>query len=188
LERALAIAGLGDAIGRKFKTYSQGMRQRLGVAQSLLADPEVLILDEPTNGLDPGETRDVRTFLKSLAAEGITVLLSSHLLAEVEQVCSHVVVMDRGRLVTSGTVAGIMGAARSVYLEVDDIARARTVLGALGGVDALRDDPPGLALALDGVARQDLVRALVEAGIGVITVTTRNRLEEAFLGLLGDER
>ncbi|MGH2826867.1 MAG: ABC transporter ATP-binding protein [Actinomycetota bacterium] len=187
LETALAIAGLGRAVDRKLKTYSQGMRQRLGIAQSLLRKPELLILDEPTNGLDPGEMREVRRSLKGLAGEGITVLISSHLLAEVEQVCSHVVVMDKGRLVTRGTVADIMAASTGVYIEVDDLGRARGVIARLTGVRSVVDDPPGLSLELNGLARQELVAALVNAGVGVSTVATRNRLEEAFLGLFESE-
>ncbi|MGH2735448.1 MAG: ABC transporter ATP-binding protein [Actinomycetota bacterium] len=182
LERALAIAGLGRDVDRKVKTYSQGMHQRLGVAEALLGGPEVLVLDEPTNGLDPGEMRDVRAFLKSLAAEGTTVLLSSHLLTEVEQICSHVVVMDRGRLVTEGTVESIIGAATGVYLEVDEPERAHRVLAELGL--SSRPEPPGFTVQLNGLPRPELVAALVRAGVGVMTVTTRNRLEEAFLGLL----
>ena len=84
---------------RKVKTYSHGMRQRLGIARALLGRPDVLVLDEPTNGLDPGEIREVRRLVHRLADAGVTVLLSSHLLAEVEQTCTHVVVLDRGRLV-----------------------------------------------------------------------------------------
>src|SRR5205823_12758329 len=94
VETALAVAGLGDAIGRKVKTYSQGMKQRLGLARALLSRPDVLVLDEPTSGLDPGEMREVRQLLRRVSEQGATVLLSSHLLTEVEQVCSHAVVMD----------------------------------------------------------------------------------------------
>ena len=187
LDTALSIAGLGGAIQRKVKTYSQGMRQRLGIAQSLLRKPELLILDEPTNGLDPGEMREVRRSLKSLASEGITVLISSHLLAEVEQVCSHVVVMDKGRLVTRGSVTDIMAATTGVYIEVDDVGRARGVIERLPGVRSIVDDPPGLSLELNGLPRPELVAALVGAGVGVSTVATRNRLEEAFLGLFDSE-
>src|SRR5260370_34686423 len=105
VEEALAIAGLGGAIQRKVKTYSQGMAQRLGVARALLGRPEVLILDEPTTGLDPGEMREIRALLQRLRGQGVTVLLSSHLLSEGEQVCSHVLVMDRGRRLRAGTLA-----------------------------------------------------------------------------------
>ena len=105
LDDALDLANLGPAIDRKTKGYSQGMRQRLGIAQAVMHRPELLVLDEPTNGMDPAETRRMRVGLAELSSRGTTVLLSSHLLAEVEQVCSHVLVVDRGTLVAAGTVA-----------------------------------------------------------------------------------
>lgn len=187
VDTALRVAGLGEAIRRRVKTYSQGMRPRLGLARALLARPEVLILDEPTNGLDPQEMRTVRALMRTVSEEGVTVLLSSHLLAEVEQVCSHVVVMDRGHFVAAGTVTGLTGAVGSAYFEVDDVAAARTVLGAMSGVRVVTDEPPGLSVDLDGLRRADVVRALVAAGVGVETVTSRHRLEDAFLGLVGTE-
>ena len=187
VDEALAIAGLGDAVHRKVKTYSQGMRQRLGVARALLGRPELLVLDEPTNGLDPGEMREIRELIRRLADRGVTVLLSSHLLAEVEQVCSHVVVMDRGRLVASGTIADLTAATSSVYFGVDDVEQARQVLTSQAGVKAVKPQPPGLLVELDGVARSALVAALVHAGVGVDTVESTHRLEDAFLGLLAQE-
>ncbi len=122
---ALQIADLGPAIDRKVRTYSQGMKQRLGFARLLLGRPELLVLDEPTNGLDPGEIREIREMLKRLAAGGATVLLSSHHLDEVQLVCTTAVVMDRGRLVTAGTVADLLTGRGVVRIEVDDAARAR---------------------------------------------------------------
>jgi ABC-2 type transport system ATP-binding protein len=188
VEGALAIAGLGDAIDRKVKTYSQGMRQRLGLARVLLGRPEVLVLDEPTNGLDPGEMREVRQLVHRVAAAGATVLFSSHVLAEVEQTCSHAVVMDKGRLIASGSVTELIGASGSVYLEVDDVPAALRVLHELPAVKRVEEDAPGLTVVTDGGPRADLVTALVQAGVGVETVTTRRRLEDAFLGLVeGDE-
>jgi ABC-2 type transport system ATP-binding protein len=186
---ALAIADLGDAVHRKVKTYSQGMRQRLGLARVLLGRPELLVLDEPTNGLDPGEMREVRLLVRRLAAAGRTVLFSSHVLGEVEQVCTHAVVMDRGRLVAAGEVAALIGEAGSVYLEVDDANRAQRLLEALPTVRSVTPEEPGLAVSLAGSARRaDLVKALVEAGVGVETVSARRRLEDAFLGLVEAER
>jgi len=188
LERALDLAGLGHAIDRKVKTYSLGMNQRLGVARALLGDPEVLVLDEPTVGLDPQEMRSIRRMLKDMGREGVTVLLSSHLLTEVEEVCNYVVVMDRGRLVAAGTVADLTSAgSRTAYLEVDDVANARRVLSALPGVRSVSDAPPGLAVDLDGLDRAQVVAALVHAGVGVETVMQRHRLEDAFVGLVGEE-
>ncbi len=186
-DRALAVAGLGDAINRKVKTYSQGMRQRLGIARSLLGNPELLVFDEPTNGLDPQEMRAVRALIRRVADEGHTVLLSSHILSEIEQVCSHAVVMDRGKLVATGTVAELVASGASAYVEVDDLARARGVLRALAGVERVEDESPGLVVRLAGATRPEIVAALVGAGIGVQTVTSRHALEDAFLGLVGEE-
>ncbi|MFL6162219.1 MAG: alpha/beta fold hydrolase [Jatrophihabitantaceae bacterium] len=134
LDTVLDIAGLGSSLERKVKTYSHGMRQRLALAQSMLGLPEVLILDEPTNGLDPPQIAEMRLVLASYAATGRTVILSSHLLAEVEQTCSHVVVMHRGRLVAAGSVAEVAGQA-AVQLAVTEPERAMQVLAA-AGIDA----------------------------------------------------
>jgi len=178
----------GPAVDRRVKTYSLGMHQRLGIARALLGNPEVLVLDEPTVGLDPQEMRSVRQLIQAVARDGATVLLSSHLLGEVEEVCSDVVVMDRGRLVASGTVASLMSAAgATAYLEVDDPAAAKRVLGTVAGVRSVSDAPPGLALDLDGVTRAQIVAALVHAGVGVETVMQRHRLEDVFVGLVGEE-
>ena len=187
MDRALAVAGLGDAIKRRVKTYSQGMRQRLGIARSLLGRPELLVFDEPTNGLDPQEMRAVRGLIRRVADEGHTVLLSSHILSEIEQVCSHAVVMDRGKLVATGTVAGLIASGASAYIEVDDPVRARAALSAMAGVERIEDESPGLVVRLAGATRPAIVAALVSAGIGVQTVTSRHALEEAFLGLVGEE-
>jgi ABC-2 type transport system ATP-binding protein len=187
LDQALAIADLGTAIDRKVKTYSQGMRQRLGLARVLLGKPEILVLDEPTNGLDPGEMREVRRLVRRVAEAGSTVLFSSHVLAEVEQICTHAVVMDKGRLVATGSVSDLIGAAGTVYLEVDDVAAARTVLQAIPSVQRVDDEMPGLAITIDGGRRSDLVNALVGAGVAVETVTARRRLEDAFLGMVEGE-
>ena len=188
VDDALAVAGLGAAVERKVKTYSHGMQQRLGIARALLANPDVLVLDEPTTGLDPQEIREVRRLIHRVAERGVTVLLSSHLLAEVEQTCSHLVVMDRGKFVAAGTVAELMGDSdRSVYVEVDDVAAARRVLADMAGVVSIEDEQDGLVLGLDGIDRPRLVAALVGAGVGVRTVMVRRRLEDAFIGLVGEE-
>jgi ABC-2 type transport system ATP-binding protein len=184
VDGALAVAGLGDAIDRRVKTYSQGMRQRLGLARVLLGKPEILVLDEPTNGLDPGEMREVRQLVRRVAEAGSTVLFSSHVLAEVEQICTHAVVMDKGKLVATGSVSDLIGASGTVYVEVDDSAAARLLLEGLPSVLRVDDEMPGLAVTMDGGRRSELVAALVAAGIAVETVTARRRLEDAFLGLV----
>ncbi|MBR94570.1 MAG: ABC transporter ATP-binding protein, partial [Micrococcales bacterium] len=117
LDYVLEIAGLGTAIDRKVRTYSQGMRQRLGIAQAMLGMPDVLVLDEPTNGLDPPQIREMRQVLQDYAATGRTVVVSSHLLSEVEQTCSHVVVMHRGTLIAKGTVTQLLAGRSGARLE-----------------------------------------------------------------------
>jgi ABC-2 type transport system ATP-binding protein len=131
LDIALDIAGLGASVDRKVKTYSHGMKQRLGIAQAMLGLPELLVLDEPTNGLDPPQIAEMREVMKRYADTGRTVVVSSHLLAEVEQTCTHVVVMHKGRLVAAGSVVEIAGA-DGVQLSVDDPDKAARVLLAAG--------------------------------------------------------
>lgn len=185
---ALEIAGLGEALHRKVHTYSKGMQQRLAIAQALLNKPDLLVLDEPTLGLDPHEMREIRELLSTLAGEGTTVLLSSHILAEVEQVCTHAAVMAKGRLIANGTVAQLTGAATTVYLEVDDIDGAMAALAALGGIGPVTREGQGLSVRLNAVPRKAIVVALVNAGIGVETVASRHHLEDAFLELVGEDQ
>ena len=132
VEEALDIAGLGDAVHRPVRTYSHGMKQRLAIAQAMLGMPDLLVLDEPTNGLDPPQIKEVREVLQRIAASGRTVLVSSHLLSEVEQMCSHVAVMSKGRMVAQGTVAELIAGQEATHLEVDDPERALQVLAAAG--------------------------------------------------------
>ena len=133
-DTALEIAGLGGSVDRRVKTFSQGMRQRLAIAQAMLGLPELLVLDEPTNGLDPLQIAEMREVLRRYAATGRTVLISSHLLAEVEQTCSHVVVLHNGKLVAVGSVAEI-AAAGGMQLAVKDAQLAQQIL-ASAGVDS----------------------------------------------------
>jgi ABC-2 type transport system ATP-binding protein len=184
LETALEVAGLEDAVNRKVRTYSQGMKQRLGFARLLLARPELLVLDEPTNGLDPGEIREIRGLIGRLTEQGATVLLSSHHLSEVEQTCSNVVVMNHGRLIAEGTVAELIGTGGSVYVEVDDRDRARDVLGRLPGITHVALQGDGLVVEQTSGSRADLSAALVGAGLRLETINQTQRLEDAFLELL----
>ncbi|MGH3785072.1 MAG: alpha/beta fold hydrolase [Pseudonocardiaceae bacterium] len=187
VDEALQIAGLGNAVHRRVATYSQGMRQRLAIAQAMLGKPDLLVLDEPTNGLDPPQIHAMREVLRNYAARGRTVLVSSHLLAEVEQTCSHVVVMHRGRLVAAGTVAEIVASAGTVSFTVNDPAQAAAVLRDLDGVDVTGVERSVVHAQLDGLPRAVAVSALVGAGVGVEGVTARHQLEEAFLQLVGQE-
>jgi ABC-2 type transport system ATP-binding protein len=184
LDGALAIAGLDDAIDRKVRTYSQGMKQRLGFARLLLGRPELLVLDEPTNGLDPGEIREIRELIGRLSTHGATVLLSSHHLTEVEQVCSHVLVMNHGRLIANGTVSELIGSSGSVYVEVDDRGRAKALLAGLTNVSSVDEQGDGLVIELRDGRRSDVAAALMKAGLRVETIMATQRLEDAFLDLL----
>jgi ABC-2 type transport system ATP-binding protein len=187
LEEALEVAGLGDDVHRRVKKYSQGMRQRLAIAQAMLGLPDLLLLDEPTNGLDPPQIREMRDVLARYAASGRTVVVSSHQLAEVEQTCSHVVVMHGGRLVAQGPVAELVGAATTLVVDVDDPVRAADVAATVPGARNVELTGTGLVLQLVGTPRAQLVRALVEAGLQVDRVTPLHGLEEAFLALVGQE-
>ncbi|WP_405672049.1 alpha/beta fold hydrolase [Streptomyces sp. NBC_01530] len=170
LEEALEIAGLGDALARAVRTYSQGMRQRLAIAQAMLGLPDLLILDEPTNGLDPPQIREMREVLIRYAAAGRTVIVSSHLLAEVEQSCTHLVVMDRGRLVQAGRVADIIGSGDTllVGLATDIPDPLVDKVAALPGVESAVRTDGGLLVRLAPDERPHLTEA-EEAGNGPAT-------------------
>ncbi len=184
---ALEIAGLGASIDRRVGTYSHGMRQRLAIAQAMLGLPDLLVLDEPTNGLDPPQIHAMREVLRHYAADGRTVLVSSHLLAEVEQTCSHVVVMHHGKVVAAGTVEQIIAGGGAATFTVDAPERAVSVLGGLTGVHAVRIDGGSVHAELNGTPRGEAVRALVAAGVDVTAAGPRRRLEDAFLQLVGED-
>ena len=124
LERALEIAGLGEALNKRVKAYSHGMKQRLAIAQSMLGMPDLLVLDEPTNGLDPSQIRAMRGVLRDYAATGRTIIVSSHLLAEVQQTCSHVVVMHNGHLVAAGAIEDILHKGSGANPQLEDVFMA----------------------------------------------------------------
>ncbi|GAA2556351.1 CocE/NonD family hydrolase [Pseudonocardia hydrocarbonoxydans] len=187
LDEALEIAGLGPSVQRRVGTYSQGMRQRLAIAQAMLGLPDMLVLDEPTNGLDPPQIHAMREVLRRYAAGGRTVLVSSHLLAEVEQTCDHVVVMHHGRVVADGSVEDIIAGGGAATFTVDAPTRAATVLGDLDGVRAVEIDGAAVHAELNGTPRASAVRALVTAGVDVASAGPRRRLEDAFLQLVGEE-
>ncbi|GAA3782180.1 CocE/NonD family hydrolase [Streptomyces chiangmaiensis] len=167
LDEALEIAGLGDALARAVRTYSQGMRQRLAIAQAMLGLPDLLILDEPTNGLDPPQIREMREVMIRYAAAGRTVIVSSHLLAEVEQSCTHLVVMDRGRLVQAGPVDEIVGSGDTllVGLAADIPDPLVEKVAALAGVSSAVRAEGGLLVRLAPVA-ESTASAELPAGPG----------------------
>ncbi len=183
MAEALDIAGLGNAVNRKVRTYSQGMRQRLAIAQAMLGLPDLLLMDEPTNGLDPPQIHAMREVLRRYAATGRTVLVSSHLLSEVEQTCSHVVVVHLGRTIASGTVAELVSSSGEMVFTVDDQEAAAAVLRTIA--DDVELTETGVQADLNDVPPSAAVSALVSAGIAVTSAAPRNRLEDVFLTLIG---
>ena len=185
VDEVLERVGLAAAADKKVKAYSQGMRQRLGIALALLGRPELLVLDEPTNGLDPTGMREVRGLLRELADGGTTVFVSSHLLSEVEVMCDRVGVMARGRLVAEGPPGTLRGDASRYRLEVDDAEAAARILTTMRGV-VIEPVAGGLQIqTADGASPADVNAALVTAGVRVSAlVPERDTLEDVFFTLV----
>jgi ABC-2 type transport system ATP-binding protein len=184
VDRALDRVGLADRKRDLVKTYSLGMRQRLGIAAALLKEPELLVLDEPANGLDPAGIKEVRELLRDLAAEGSTVFVSSHQLAELQQTCDYVAILNRGRCVASGPVSDILarGASRRVIVRVDDLQGGLASLRA-AGFDATLDDT-SLAVTVDPARAGEITRALAAADLWVTELRPiEASLEDIFLEL-----
>ncbi|WP_342439948.1 ABC transporter ATP-binding protein [Paenibacillus sp. FSL L8-0436] len=194
IEEVVQLVGLQEAMGKKVKAYSLGMRQRLGIAQALLHSPKLLILDEPTNGLDPAGIREMRDYMRTIAeVEGISILISSHMLAEIEQICHRAVVIQNGKLVTvtklgageekEGEVSltvrvGGMEAAQRVIQELQGVG--------LGSVNEARSE---LNIRLQDIRVPELVEALGRANVGVYRITeNKQSLEEDFLKWTGGNR
>jgi ABC-2 type transport system ATP-binding protein len=188
IDGALRRVGLAERADERVKRYSLGMRQRLGVAQSLLADPELLILDEPTNGLDPAGIREFRGMIRGFVEEGRTVLLSSHLLDEVEKICDEAAIVDLGRVVAQGPIGELAaGGACTITVGTPEPAKARTVVAEHAAVGAVEEVAEGLRLMLRPDVRReaagaDINRRLVEAGVSVYRFEPESAsLEQRFL-------
>jgi ABC-2 type transport system ATP-binding protein len=190
IEEALERVGLAERAGERVTRYSTGMRQRLGVARCLLADPQLLILDEPTNGLDPAGIVEFRLMIRSFVEEGRTVVLSSHLLDEVEKICDAAAIVDRGRVVAQGSIAELSAeGARSIMLHVGDPSQALMVLSGHPAVRSASEDGQQVRVTLGPVTgaetrsvAADVNRRLVEAGVDVYRLDLpAATLEERFL-------
>ncbi len=176
---------LTDRAGDKYANYSMGMRQRLGLAAALLKDPELLILDEPTNGLDPAGMADMRTVIRKLAGDGRTVLLSSHLLGEVQQVCDRVGVINRGRLVAESTVSDLADGG-SLRVEARPAERAFSLVSSLVGADNVRRDGPAIDVTVERHEAGRINTALVRGDVEVSELHWRQPdLEQTFFELTG---
>lgn len=188
IDPLLERVGLLDRAADPFRTYSLGMKQRLGIAAALLPDPDLLVLDEPANGLDPAGIVDVRRLLSSLSASGITVFVSSHLLAEVEQICDHLVMIQRGKIVFQGPVAGLIAAQEHELVarpeNQDDVERLVSVVRSLGR--PVRVDGEMVHVQAGPEWAAELNRAAMDAGITLVHLSERRpSLEEAFFRLVG---
>jgi len=188
IDASLGRMGLLDRADDRVATYSMGMRQRLGIARCLLADPELLILDEPTNGLDPGGILEFRGFVRDLVGEGRTVFLSSHLLDEVEKICDAAAIVDGGRVLMQGTISEIAADGNLVVdLECGDREAAKRVLVASPAIATVARTDEGLRLTIardDREAIPGVTRTLVDAGIDIYRISpARRTLEERFLEL-----
>jgi ABC-2 type transport system ATP-binding protein len=184
LQRAVELSGLGEAIDRKYHTYSHGMRYRLGLAQALLGEPDLLILDEPTTGLDPAHVREIRHAIARAAADGATVLFSSHLLSEVERVCSHAAVMQRGRLIASGRVEDLVHRTDTVSIRARSPERVRAVIHTMSGVRNVAVEDDGVLVEGAALRPGELLLALDAAGIEVDGFRRGHSLEEVYFNLV----
>ena len=185
VDEKLELVGLLERKNDKFRTYSLGMKQRLAIASALLNDPEILILDEPTNGLDPQGIRQIRDIIKVIASQGTTILLASHLLDEVEKVCSHVVVLRKGEMLYQGTVHNMIENNSFFELKSNDILQLKTVLDEQSFVEnTIEEDGKLLVYLKQDIAAQDLNSYLFEQNIVLEHLVKRkNSLEEQFLEL-----
>jgi len=188
VNEVLDIVELSSRAHRKFGTYSTGMKQRLGVAASLLKDPELLILDEPTNGLDPQGMAEMRKLIKDIGQGDRTVLLSSHLLGEVEQICDRVGVISNGKLVRQSTVQDLIGE-EGVLVRAQPMEKAEQILAKMFGSDAISRQDGALHLKVKPEQSTEINRQLVSAGIGVSELRPFERsLEEVFFQLTGEKQ
>jgi len=185
---ALARVGLSAAADKVVRAYSSGMRQRLALAATVMRPRRLLILDEPTNGLDPQGTREVRNLIRTLASERTTVFLSSHLLSEVDQICTHVGVMSNGRLVAQGPIGELRSATRPMLrIETTEPDRAASVLAGINGVGAVTVTGNELRVVMDAVTPEECNARLVAAGVPVRALVTEvPSLEDVFVSLTGE--
>jgi ABC-2 type transport system ATP-binding protein len=185
VDEKLELVGLLDRKNDKFKTFSLGMKQRLAIASALLNDPEILILDEPTNGLDPQGIRQIRDIIRIIAAQGTTILLASHLLDEVEKVCSHVVVLQKGVMLYQGSVHNMIETNSFFELKAKDLSQLQNVLQNHSSVERIKESEGKLLVFLkQDIAAEELNTYLFQHNIVLEHLVKRkNSLEEQFLEL-----
>jgi ABC-2 type transport system ATP-binding protein len=187
VEDILRMVGMTERADAKFGSYSTGMKQRIGIGAALITSPDVVILDEPTSGLDPAGQREVRGLVRRLADTGHTVFISSHILSEIQEVCTHIAIIDRGRLVSVGRMDEILTGTEQLVIDVDRPDEARALLLELPDIDSSTLENGRLIVDCDIERAADVNRRLVEAGFAVSQLRHREvLLEERFLALTGE--
>ncbi len=188
VDAVLESVSLLDRADDKVKAYSHGMKQRLGIAQALLKEPEILVLDEPTSGLDPEHMKEVRDLIRSLSARGMTIFLSSHLLYEVEKVCTAMAIVNRGKLVVSGSVSELLGAESEIKLEIvaDPAAKAVSVLEKLDYVANISQTGTIIQCTTTKPFLSAINKTLVDSEVAVESFYPRTSLEDFYLSMTGE--
>ncbi len=188
--RVLELTGVDVYAKRKFGTYSTGMKQRLALASTLLGNPEVLVLDEPTNGLDPEGIADVRGIISRIAGEGVTVILASHLLDEVQKVCTHVAVLKAGQKLYEGQVASLLAGDDRIEISSDNPAKLEEALNKYEGIEKIEKNLPMFSVRLkDGFKVSELSAYLIMHGVDITHLAhNKGSLEKEFLKLLSEDR
>ncbi|GLX68223.1 ABC transporter ATP-binding protein [Paenibacillus glycanilyticus] len=193
IEEVTKLVGMQDALDKRVKAYSLGMRQRLGIAQALLHEPKLLILDEPTNGLDPAGIKEMREYLKRIAeAEGIAILVSSHLLSEIELMCSRVIVIQEGKYVTARSLGETESPKQkiiSISLQVGDAAHAQAVIEGMEGIEVVSVTASRMTIQIQHEKIPGLVAGLATQGVEIYRIEeVRETLEDEFMKLTGGNR
>ena len=187
IQRVLDRTGLGDRGNDKVKTYSQGMKQRLGIAQALMGNPKLLILDEPTNGLDPEGMKEIRDLVGELCSEGITIFISSHLLDEVQKICSHIAMISLGKLITEGKIEDLLRDSEMLMTEVhvDQTDKSVKLLSKYEWVHRCDMEEGILRVSISADKTSELVQVLVQNDILVSAVIPKTSLEDLYLSKVG---
>jgi ABC-2 type transport system ATP-binding protein len=184
IEETLRLTDLAEAADRPFRTYSLGMKQRLGIAAALLANPDLIILDEPTNGLDPAGIVEIRSLLRNLAVEGKAVVLSSHQLNEVQRICDRIAIVNSGKIVAEGTVKALLGGRQTIRATVNDVERAVQIIERLPWVNTLKVNGDRIEIGGEAPEPFELARILGEAGVWMSSlVSAEPNLEHVFLSI-----
>ena len=190
IQKVLDRTGLSDRGNDKVKTYSQGMKQRLGIAQALMGNPKLLILDEPTNGLDPEGMKEVRDLIRELSSEGVTIFISSHLLDEVQKICSHVAIISFGKLITSGKIEDLLKESNFFMTDfhVDQVEKSLQIISGKKWILHSESINGVLRVSIRAEKISELVQLLVQNKINISAVIPKTNLEDLYLSKIGIDK